>query len=279
MPLTFNSILAGSGIDPVTVRLLRHQDNRSLPGRTPYHLWCDDRQAFDFYQSAQAKQRRKILGENNPLWAAFVASPTGETLFAGLWQARCTGLNTKYRQWPHADGGDPAGSALTFDLTPLPNLSDLIGRLIIQWTGGERNWVQYASRSEKPILEIRRVFQEPNFPGYLSFDEPLSAIPGLPPTWRTALAAARGVYILTCPRTREQYIGSATGADGFVGRWDGYVANAHGGNIGLRSRDPSDYRVSILEVVGNAASLNEVVALETLWKRKLRSREMGLNRN
>ena len=57
------------------------------------------------------------------------------------------------------------------------------------------------------------------------------------------------------------------------------MSNAHGGNVGLLSRDPSDYQVSILEVVGNSASGNEVVALEALWKRKLRSQEMGLNRN
>lgn len=284
MALTLNTILAGSGIDPETVRVLRHQDTGSLPGRTPYHLWRNDREAFDAYQSVQKIKRRKTLGECDPLWAVFVAPPTGETLFVGLWQAHYVGLNAEYLPWRNADGGDPARSIDTYDLTPLNELSDLIGRLIIEWTGGPRNWIQYAFQKnrpdlKKPVLEIRREFQEPAFPGYLAFNEPLSAISSLPATWRTALAAVRGVYILTCPRTREQYIGSASGADGFLGRWNNYVANAHGGNVGLRSRDPSDYQVSILEVVGNSASGDEVVALETLWKRKLRSQEMGLNRN
>jgi hypothetical protein len=58
-----------------------------------------------------------------------------------------------------------------------------------------------------------------------------------------------------------------------------YVANGHGGNVGLRSRDPADYQVSILEVVGNAATFEDVIALEGLWKSKLQSREMGLNQN
>jgi len=30
-----------------------------------------------------------------------------------------------------------------------------------------------------------------------------------------------------------------------------YVRDGHGGNVGLKGRDPSDYRVSILEVVGS----------------------------
>lgn len=47
----------------------------------------------------------------------------------------------------------------------------------------------------------------------------------------------------------------------------------------MRARDPSDYQISILEVVGSAAILEEIIAMEQLWKAKLQSREMGLNRN
>ena len=58
----------------------------------------------------------------------------------------------------------------------------------------------------------------------------------------------------------------------------GYIATSHGGNILLKSRDPSDYQVTILETVG---SMNEdqLDNLESRWKRKLQSREMGLNAN
>jgi hypothetical protein len=37
--------------------------------------------------------------------------------------------------------------------------------------------------------------------------------------------------------------------------------------------------VSILEVSGSGASTDEIIAAEQLWKAKLQSREMGLNRN
>jgi hypothetical protein len=46
----------------------------------------------------------------------------------------------------------------------------------------------------------------------------------------------------------------------------------------LKGRDPSDYQVSILETVGSANE-SDLDALEDRWKRKLQSREMGLNAN
>ena len=86
-------------------------------------------------------------------------------------------------------------------------------------------------------------------------------------------------YLLTCPRTREQYVGSATGAEGFHGRWLSYTRDGHGENVMLKSRDPSDYQVPILEVAGSAVPFEEILAMEALWKQKLQSRETGLNRN
>jgi hypothetical protein len=71
----------------------------------------------------------------------------------------------------------------------------------------------------------------------------------------------------------------ADGADGFWGRWQEYIRTGHGGDVALKSRDPSDYQASILEVAGTAATLPEIQEMERLWKRKLQSLEMGLNRN
>jgi len=47
----------------------------------------------------------------------------------------------------------------------------------------------------------------------------------------------------------------------------------------LKSRNPSDYQISILEVAGSSASDNDILEMEQLWKSKLPSLEMGLNRN
>lgn len=40
--LSFNDLLVLAGIDPVQVRLVRHQDNRLRPGRL-YEAWRNDR--------------------------------------------------------------------------------------------------------------------------------------------------------------------------------------------------------------------------------------------
>ena len=47
----------------------------------------------------------------------------------------------------------------------------------------------------------------------------------------------------------------------------------------LRSREPGDYQVSISEVAGSLDSDTDILALESRWKAKLQSREMGLNAN
>jgi hypothetical protein len=277
MPITFNTFLSTGGIDPSSCRLIRHKDSRALKGRSPYELWRDDRPRFDLYQSTQDIGNRVKLAA--AYWAVFIVNPASESMFAGIYSVRYKGLLQEDTPQPHTDGIDLAHSCDVYDLTLEAQLSDFIGRLFIDWGAGALAWVQYADRNEKPVTEIRRSFQEPTFPGHLNFIEPLSKLDTLPLSWVSALRSSTGIYLLTCPRTKEQYVGSATGADGFWGRWQAYLATGHGGNLGLKSRDPSDYQVSILEVAGSSASAADILSMEGRWQRKLQSMEMGLNRN
>lgn len=277
--LRFTDLLVNAGLEPARVRLLRHQ-TRAPSGRTPYVLWRDQLPAFEEYQSVQTLRNRASLAA--PIWASFVVPPSGGTLFAGIYAAERDGL-------ADADWIDPLfgvpGATLTRDdldryrTARTAYLEGYIGRLWIEWGAGARSWVQRPDRQNKPIVELTRQFREDVFPGYTHFLANISEINSLPVTWVSALRAARGVYLLTSAKTKEQYVGSATGDGGFFGRWANYAQDGHGGNIGLKSSEPSDYQVSILEVSGSAASHEEIVAIEQLWKRKLQSREMGLNRN
>lgn len=276
MPILFNMLLQGAGISPSSVRLLRHRDNRSAKGRSPYELWRDNRPAFEEYQRVQTFSNRVKL--QAPFWASFVVTSTGETLFAGLYSCQYAGINEVDIPWPHAPGTDAAGTRDVYSLELDPRFDDLQGRLVIEWGEGGRAWIQRADNQNKSVTELWRSFREPEFPGFTEFMADLSTVERLPATWSTALAAVRGIYLLTCPRTKEQYVGSATGADGFYGRWLNY-RDGHGGNVGLKSRDPSDYRVSILEVAGDGSLPEDILAKEALWKRKLQSGAMGLNRN
>lgn len=277
MPIFINTIFDQERLLIPELRLLRHQDRRVDKGRTPYQLWRTDRPAFDLYQSHQNFASRAKLC--TPYWASFVGTPEGETVFVGVYSVRHRGRLEQDTVMPHTGAIQKAGTCDVYDLTLDRRLADFEGRLLIDWGSAPRTWIQRADTQNKRIVEIRRSNIEPEFPGFSSFIESLSRIERLPLRWSDALRASRGIYLLACPKTKEQYVGSAIGEDGFLGRWLSYVRSGHGGNIGLKSRDPSDYQVSILEVVGNTVSEGEILELERRWKRKLLSREMGLNRN
>lgn len=276
-PLTFRTLLDLAGFDPRSVRLLRHQDNRYTGHLSPYILWRDNRPRFEDYQATQGFGDAPDL--NAPVWASFVGVPGRETLFVGLYDAALIGPLPEDRRHPITGGIEPAGSCNLYRLIPKAELAEYAGRLWIEWGKGYRAWIQRGDRVPKPVVELRRTFGEDPFPGFSALILNLSDIDTVPASWLAALSSTRGVYLLSCPRTREQYVGIASGAEGFLGRWREYLATGHGGNVGLKSREPSDYQVSILETVGTGATVNDLLAAETRWKAKLLSREMGLNRN
>jgi len=278
MAILFNSVLTQIGIDPANVILLRHQDQRAARGRTPYELWRDNPSAFENYQSVQSiPNRPKFV--RAPIWASFVGTPDGATMFVGLYAAKYCGLLAEDRPRVYADGVDRAGRCDIYELRRDDRLVELEGKLLIAWGDGTRSWVQRAERQNKAIVELRSEFKEPEFPGFLKLIAPLSQVAAFPKGWIEVLKNATGVYLLTCPRTKEQYVGSAYGSEGFWHRWMDYAMTGHGGNVALKSREPSDYQVSILEVAGSNLQIEDIVAMETRWKRKLQSGEMGLNRN
>jgi hypothetical protein len=278
MPIMFNSLLDQLEIRPAIVVLLRHQDRRALRGRTPYELWRDNRSGFELYQSLQRVENRPKFSRAS-YWASFVASSDGATIFVGLYAAKYKGLLGQDTPQPHTDEIDPAGSADTYDLLLDERMADLQGKLFIEWGQGTRAWVQRADNQNKPIIELRCEFKEADFPGFLNFREPLSKVEGLPKAWIAILKQTAGVYLLTCPKTKEQYVGSACGEEGFWRRWMEYVMTGHGGNISLKSRERTDYQVSILEVAGSGSNPDDIRKMESRWKEKLQSREMGLNKN
>src|SRR3954471_24375369 len=121
-----------------------------------------------------------------------------------------------------------------FALAPLDAFAALSGRVVIEWGRGYLAWIQRADQQHKPIFELRRAYQDERFPGFADLILSLSGLPTVPPSWVAVLRAPKGVYLLTCPRTKEQYVGSATGEDGFWGRWRQYYETGHGGNVRLK---------------------------------------------
>jgi hypothetical protein len=275
--LNFSALLSTVGISPGVVRLVRHRDPTYNP------IIYDDairrHPRFEAYQSGQGNPKVIQLLRSAQVIASFVVDPRGQTVFVGLWAVQ--GCSPTYVPDPYRPPEpNPNPDSVVFDLVRMSELDEYSGRVVVDWGGGERAWVQYANRREKPILEIRRRAVEEPFPGFAFFGCRLEQVAGLPEPWVEALRSTRGVYLLVERSTGAQYVGSATGTDGFWGRWCAY-ANGHGGNVGLRelSRTAADYDVRILETVGTGLTRDDVFAIEALWKQKLGSRVRGLNRN
>lgn len=270
MTIYFKSLLADAGLEPKKVKVLRHTIDRT----DLFAVWRGDRVAFETYQSIQQQKSRNHFVR--PWWASFIALNDGRTCFVGMHRSALIG--------PVPEGfGDrlslgPPNPAVHdhYECVPADELGEFAGCLFIEWNG--RNWRQNGE-SAHAVVELARALRDPEFPGPLEFIKPLSEIAYLPVGWLSHLRQGRGVYLLTCPTTREQYVGKADGEDGFLGRWMNYVATGHGGNVRLRSRDPSDYQVCILEFAGSSATPSDIAAMEERWKRKLQSRDMGLNAN
>ncbi len=187
----------------------------------------------------------------------------------------------------YANGGRHEGN--DFDLQPTEILEDLRGRLVIDW--GARSWAQRGHRAAtKLVLAILDRPVDP-FPGFdhivLSFAqlEAVIAEPRRYAQWHAALEAVNAVYLITNTATGHQYVGSAYGGSGLLGRWRAYVETRHGGNALMMSelkaspQSFEDFQFSVLRVLEKAATWEEAVAVEALFKRKLLTKRFGMNAN
>lgn len=270
--LTFNDLLTLEGVDPLPVRLVRHQDGRFRAGRL-YEAWRSDRAAFEFYQSTQS---RDVFPEQSMI-ASFIVTEARKTVFVGLYSVGSRGAcppGTKDRLLDIDVSG-----ANQYDLALLEDMADYRDRVVIDWGPGTRSWVQRAVNQPKPILEIAEQY-EPRFPGFRNFARLIDEIPTLPMGWQQVLRSVKGIYLLVDVETGKQYVGSAKGADSLLGRWLTYATDGHGGNLALKAagkKGRRTYQVSVLEVVDENTPDETIEQIESFWKSKLLSRQFGLN--
>lgn len=278
MPFRFNMLLTDAGIAPSEVRLLRHQP--TVAGQSLLDIWRTDRPLFEQYQALQLNARR---GEfSRPYWASFIGTWDGKTLFTGLYSVGSPERIDEAIISPISGIEHPADELDRFTVTADDAASEYAGKLFIDWGGGasgKRAWVQRAELQDKVITELHRDGTQRPFPGLMHLANPLSTLADAPSEWVQQLSAANGVYLLTCPRDGSLYVGSATAEGGFWSRWANYRMNGHGGNVAMIDRERSDYIVSVLQVAGSTDTYDDILAAERLWKRKLQTRELGLNRN
>jgi len=177
MPIMFNIILRAAGFNLADVRLLRHKDTRAAKGRTPYELWRDNPSQFDFYQSTQNIKKRKVGSVQNTGHPS-LARRMMKTLFVGIYHVKSWSLTEQdLPKTAYGWRGTWRVRAHFYELVPVEEFGDLIGKLLIEWGEGDRAWIQRADQQDKKILELRPNIQRGLiFPGFLSFMEPLSRL-------------------------------------------------------------------------------------------------------
>jgi GIY-YIG catalytic domain len=265
MPVMFNYLLEQAGIDLRDVRFVRHQDGRTKGNRTPYSLFKHRYHEFMEYQSHQSLRNESYFGDAK-YWAVFVVTPQRENLFVGLYNviSKC-----RSKVGTVVLGSPLQEEEICYELVLSEELKEYKNKLTIEWGKGVMNWIHRADQQKKAILSIRQNEFEPPFPGYLMLIEHLSAIDGLPDSWIGRLREAKGVYLLTCSKTDENYVGSATGEGGFYGRWQEHAA-VGGDGVRFKNREPGELQVSILEVAGSGMTEADIVEAEYRWMKKLR---------
>lgn len=164
-------------------------------------------------------------------------------------------------------------------------------RLVIDWGKGTINWNQKFPKNDKDVIEFLPKGYVNHFPGYLDFiltHEELKKVVDFPDAhhdWHRMLSAVAGVYVILDTTNGKQYIGSASGMVGIMGRFRSYAKNGHGENVELKklvNLDPSyaqHFQYTLLETLPLSMTGAEVREREILYKKKLWSREHGLNRN
>jgi hypothetical protein len=181
------------------------------------------------------------------------------------------------------------GEDIYYELTAMPGYEDFEDRIIIDWGKGTRSWHQRLS--EKEVFEVLPKGYVTHFPGYfnfvLSFEELSNIIKNPFPNreWHQLLSQVAGIYLIVDSQSGLQYVGSAYGQDGILGRWKDYVNTKHGGNqklVEILSKDmnaANNFNFSILHTLPLTLTQGEVIDYEILYKKKLGSRAFGLNSN
>lgn len=162
------------------------------------------------------------------------------------------------------------------------------GRVIVEY----HNKVQNLIRNANTIIDdcnvsqiIEDKFEDEEFPGYENVNISWTAMKRVldKNSWKTALQNQKGVYLITDISTGKMYVGSASGENMFLGRWQTYIKNGHGGNSDLKKLDfeyiKENFRYSILDIFKSTVDDNYILSRESWWKDILLTKKFGYNNN
>lgn len=292
-PLTLNRLLEDSGIDLRHVVVFRHRPWEPALNRVFDWIVSERRDLFECYQDSHTPRAEGALLKAKYV-ASFIRYRPKQALFVGLYEIASHRKLTipEYLQRPahielmaHGMGGVMAGDGrehvVEFNLVPTGWQEHWSEQLIIEWPGLERSWYRWADRNVFPVVAIT---EESCLIGQVPAWDEIAVewhqLALLPTNWKSALTHWRGIYLIIDQSDGLQYVGSAYGRENILQRWQEYARTGHGGNKGLRTRNPQNFRFSILQRTSPDLPDPEVIALEQSWKLRLRTQSpYGLNEN
>ena len=289
--MDLNDLLTKKGMDPKGVLVLRHRPHeREFRNVLPW-LAAERPDTFNAYQATQRIKVENAIQRADHV-ASFIGHEAGKALFIGLYRRGKWRPLTFNEYWQVPENvemralgiqGFQKGArdtVLWFDLAPTEFYKEWKGRLVVDWPPPERAWWRWASRNVIPVSTIHpHSVLDAEMPRWdalcLTWDE----LKVLPTKWKASISQWRGIYFIFDESDGKGYVGSACGTENILGRWLGYAARGHGGNKEPRRRDPARFRFTILQRVSPDMERGEVIRLESSWKDRLHTREVGMNEN
>ena len=277
--LNFSDVLIKVGLDPKRVKLIRHS--------------LADKEFRQCYEKGMVTEYTRVQSDNfsngYDYWCVFISDKSTTAKFFACYKVNgcvCDTQNVKPDGFPLEDWFQ--GQKTFYELEHVDSLKEYEGRLLIEWSKGALAWAQKAT-IEKPIVAIQDKLA---FSGYenfiLTYDELKEIVkdPTAYESWHTALSSVNATYLIVDRENGRQYVGSAYGKDGLLGRWSHYIDSLHGDNKLMREllcNYPQRYKYfqfSILQLLPKTVNPDDAIHAETLWKKKLLTYEpLGMNAN
>ena len=278
--LYFSDVLRKVGLNPQRVKLIRHA--------------LTDKGFKDCYDKNMVLEYTRLqkqgFSKEYDYWCVFIS---GKGTLAKLFACyKIEGSvpdtrNVMPTGFPHPEWFQGENAYYNLKYTDL--MKDYEGRLTIDWGSSTRMWHQKGT-TEKPIISIQ-ADEKKVFAGFenliLTYDELKEIVlnPTFYEAWHTALSSVNAIYLIVDMETGKQYVGSAYGKDGLLGRWSCYINSLHGNNKRMKElicdcpERYHQFQFSILQILPKTVTDDEVIRTESLYKKKLLSIPFGMNDN
>lgn len=231
---------------------------------------------FELYQSYQEKNQFKDCD----YLVSCLGIENNQALFIGVYEIKKTfqvdGFPEHYVV-PYR-GKAKLQSRYRYELEKLSGFEDLEKRLVIKWNNVAQAWCVKLDTHEKEVVQLLPKGYVKDFPGYLEvnlFYRQLRDIinnPNANGIWHKMLSLVGGVYLIVDTTSGMQYVGSASGKEGLLGRWKEYAKNGHGNNRKLKELIETNaervhqFKFTILQTLPTTLTRNEILAEETKYK-------------